>query len=234
MSSISGDNAYHARLRKRIKEYQDILAATNPPTMILDSPTRRGHIVHGTNSYSSEPIEGGKSRHGLEKALHTIGKFVKPLNRNLKPVKRALMDRAVFEIGKPMYSPEPMQAGRSHTQKKKGFAKFVRTVGEFVKPVAQPLLQAATRRGVQAIETYGAGSRGDWMSEIRAAQAEHGCTWKQAMTIASAARFDRTGVETKSRAPRTAEQKAATKANRAAKKAKALFAELPTGRGRRM
>ena len=153
MSSISMDTPYHNRIRKQIREYQEIEASRNSPIMIIDSPARRGHVTPGTNAYSEHHIEGG--RRGLEKTLHTIGKFVKPLNKNLKPVKRALMERAVFELGKPMYSPEPMQAGRSHNQKKRGFAKFVRTVGEFVKPVAQPLLQAATRRGVQAIAEYG-------------------------------------------------------------------------------
>jgi hypothetical protein len=71
--SISGDNDYHKRLRARIREFNEIKASRNSPEMILDSQTRRGHIVHGTNAYSNEPIEGGKRRGPLAKTLKTIG-----------------------------------------------------------------------------------------------------------------------------------------------------------------
>ena len=251
MSSISGNDAYNARIRAQIREYQEIEASRNSPVMILDSQTRRGHITPGTNAYSAGPIEGGKSK--LAKTLKTIGQFVKPLGRNLKPVKRALMERAVYEIGKPMYAPEPMQAGRSHNQKKKGVFKFLRNVGEFVKPVAQPLFQAATKRGVQAIEDYGGAYErkhrtdmspgvSSWISEINEMRSQMQdrensrnsgveVSYKDAMMAASAERHRQNG--TKPKPKRTAEQIAATKAKRAAKKAAALFAELPTGSGRR-
>ncbi len=256
MSSISGDNAYNSRIRKQIREYQEIEASRNSPTMIIDSPARRGHVTPGTNAYSEHHIQGGKP-HGLAKTLKTIGKFVKPFgNKLLKPVKHALAERAVFELGKPMYSPEPMQAGRSHNQKKRGFAKFVRTVGEFIKPVAQPLLQAATKRGVQAIEEYGGAYErkhrtdmspgvSSWISEINEMRSQMQdretsrnsgveVSYKDAMMAASAERHRQNG--TKPKPPRTAEQKAKAKENktlRDAKKIEAAKAAETTGSGRR-
>ena len=86
------------------------------------------------------------------------------------------------------------------------------------------------RRGVHEIETYGAGGREDWQAEVKKMRDEHGCSLKEALSLASKARHERNG--TKPKPPRTAEQKAKTKANRAARKATKLFDELPTGYGR--
>ena len=52
MSSISRDDPYHKRLRARIQEFNEIEASRNSPEMILDSPTRRGHLVSGSTAYS--------------------------------------------------------------------------------------------------------------------------------------------------------------------------------------
>ena len=198
MSSISHDDPYNAKMRKRIKEYNEITASSNPPMMVMDSPTRRGHIVHGSNAYSEPMVEGGK--------------------------------------------------------KKKGLAKTLKTIGQFVKPVAQPILQAATRRAVHEIDTYGGAPYkrkekhelkpkvADWIDEVKAVQEAQGCTYKAAMSIASKARHERNGTKAVKN-PRTQAQKDATKARRAAKKAALSAAAsgeepedtqlVPLGSGRR-
>ena len=185
-------------------------------------------------------IEGGR-RKGLAKTLHTIGKFVRPV---AQPILQAATARAVHAIN---------TGGRSHNQKKKGVFKFLRNVGEFVKPVALPLFQAATKRGVQAIEDYGGAYErkhrtdmspgvSSWISEINEMRSQMQdrensrnsgveVSYKDAMMAESAERHRQNGTRPKPK--RTAEQIAATKAKRAAKKAAALFAELPTGSGRR-
>jgi hypothetical protein len=218
--SISGDNDYHKRLRARIREFHDIEASRNSPELILDSPSRRGHIQHGTNAYSNEPIvEGGKKKKGLAKTLKTIGQFVKPV---AQPILEAATRRAVQEIG-----------GRAYKKKKTGFAKFARDVGNFIKPVAKPILQAATNRAVREIDTYGGGPREDWQAEVKKMRDEHGCSLREALSLASKARHERNGTKPKPKVVRTEAQKARTKANRAAKKAAALFEELPQGGRRR-
>ncbi len=163
---------------------------------------------------------------------------MKPLGKTIKPLKRALVERGVYDIGKPMYAPEPMQAepmvaGRSHSVKKRGFAKFLRNVGEFAKPVMKPILQAATNRAVREIDTYGGGAREDWQAKVKKMRDEHGCSLREALSLASKARHERNGTKPKAKVVRTAAQKAATKARRAAKKAAALFDELPQGGRRR-
>jgi len=120
---------------------------------------------------------------------------------------------------------------------------------EFVKPMAQPLLQA-----VEAIDSYGGApykrkghqemSPGvaSWVEEINEMRrqlqdrenskgSDKEVTYKEAMMAASAERHRQNG--TKPKPKRTDEQKKATAARRAAKKAAALFSELPTGSGRR-
>ena len=231
MSSISGNDAYNARIRAQIREYQEIEASRNSPVMIMDSPTRRGHITPGTNAYSAGPIEGGR-RKGLAKTLHTIGKFVRPV---AQPILQAATARAVHAIN---------TGGRSHAVKKKGFAKFMRNVGEFVRPVAQPLLQAATRRGVHEIETYGAGKREDWLDEVRAYSRAHDVSWGDAMIAASAERHRQNGTAPKIKKVKTDEEKQLAKAKRAAKKAAKIIeaaeymspeesSMVPFGSGRR-
>ena len=91
--SISHDDSYHKRLRARIREFNDIEASRNSPEMIMDSQTRRGHIVHGTNAYS-EPMVAGKKKKGLARTLKTIGQFVKPV---AEPILQAATRRAVQE-----------------------------------------------------------------------------------------------------------------------------------------
>lgn len=166
MSSISADDAYHARLRARVREYQDILASSNPPTMIVDSPARRGHILPGNAPYMHDQVFGGKRKTGFAKALKEVGQFVKPLGKTLKPIKHALMERAVYELGKPMYAPrapayaeyadheipEAMVAGKS--KGRHGLKKFLHNAGEFLKPVAKyaaPIAEAASARAVREI-----------------------------------------------------------------------------------
>ncbi len=298
MSSISGDNAYHAHLRKQIREYQDILAATNPPQMILDTPTRRGHLSPGNTPYDAGQVFGGRRKKGLAQTLKHIGQFVKPLGKTLKPIKHALMERAVYELGAPMHArvsthmapehiarPHEMttedlnlaninMGGRQHRQRKTGFAKFARTVGNFVKPLGKtinPVKRALADRAVHEIETAGGrqyrqkktgfakfartvgnfvkplgktinpvkraladravheiqtadfgGTRGasPWIAEVKAMQAAHGVSYKEAMIMASAARHSAHGTTPAPR--RTAEQKALTKERRALRKARHL------------
>ena len=117
MASISGDNAYHARLRKRIQEYQEIIASSNPPVMIQDTPARMGFVQSGNTPYNFENVVsaglGGREyktkKKGVSKLLRTVGTALRPLGKTIKPIKKALVDRAVQEIGAP-YQQSPVYA----------------------------------------------------------------------------------------------------------------------------
>jgi hypothetical protein len=176
------DNSYNRRLIEILKNYEDVQDFARPQAFMghyTGGTAPREYSIPGDTSYDNEAAfdtVGGKSK--LQKVLKTVGQFVKPLGRNLKPVKRALMERAVYEIGKPMYAPkrnvmeyvqeidgsdgrQPIitpevitTGGRQNNQRKKGFAKFVRTVGRAVKPLGKyttPVMEALTSRAVKEI-----------------------------------------------------------------------------------
>ncbi len=195
------DTAYHARLRKRIADYNTILASSNPPTMIVDSPARRGFVQSGNTPYNMENVVvaglGGKKK-GLAKTLKVVGQFAKPLGKSLKPIKHALMEKAVYELGAPMYQgkthstpvmaeyddeeipeaydlglPALPKGGRQYKQRKQGLAKALRTVGEFVAPLGKtiaPIKKALVARAVQEIGGKRAPSA--WIAEVKAVRAE--------------------------------------------------------------
>ena len=256
MSSISGDDAYHARLRARVREYQDILAASNPPQMIMDSPTRRGHVQSGNSPYMAEQVFGGreykKKKTGMSKALRTVGKYVAPLGKTIAPLKKALVERAVHELGAPMYSQEPvyaeymddeipeafdvrdlppLKAGRNYNKKLQGTAKFLRTVGNYVKPLGKtiaPIKKALVARAVDEIENYGGAPKHmAWAAEVKAVRIEMAdkskkpVSYKDAMMEASKRRHAAAGTKPAPKVVKTAEHKAMLKAKRDARKAKA-------------
>lgn len=181
-SNLTYDNAYNQRLIAILKEYENADDFNKPQAFMghcVGAGQPREYSLSGNTPYDSEAAfdtVGGKSK--LQKVLKTVGQFVKPLGRNLKPIKRALMDRTVYEIGKPMYMPkqkvptyvqeidgtdgrQPIltpevitTGGRQNRQKKTGFAKFVRTVGRAVKPLGKytsPVMDALTDRAVKEI-----------------------------------------------------------------------------------
>lgn len=256
MSSISGDDAYHARLRARVREYQDILASSNPVQMIMDTPTRRGHVQSGNSPYMAEQVFGGREykqkKTGMSKAFRTVGNAVKPIGKSLRPIKHAAMERAVYELGAPMYErpqepvyaeytdeeiPEafdvrdlpPLKAGRAFNQKKQGTAKFLRTVGNFVKPAAKtiaPIKKALVARAVDEIENYGGAPKHmAWAAEVKAVREEMAAksktpvSYKMAMMEASKRRHAAAGTKPAPKVVKTAEHKAALKAKRDMRKA---------------
>jgi hypothetical protein len=189
-AGMIGDSLYNQRILEILKNYEkvDLFNQHNFENM-LGGTRNRKMILSGDTSYDNEAnfgmrgtATGGKKK-GLAKTLQTIGRFVKPLGKNLKPIKKALTNRVVQEIdgydgripqdinpGQQVaevyeipeaevdytYGLPPLKAGK----KKRGFAKFLKTVGQFVKPInkeLQPLKDALVKKGVSTIE--GAGKR---------------------------------------------------------------------------
>jgi len=185
--SFIGDSLYNKRILEILKNYEkvDLFNQHNFENM-LGGTRNRKMILSGDTSYDNEAnfgmrgtATGGRAnkikKTGMAKTLRTIGRFVKPLGKNLKPIKEALTNKVVQQIDgfdgrvaqdinpgqqvAEMYEvPEvdytyglpPLKAG-----KKRGFAKFLKTVGQFVKPInkeLQPLKDALVKKGVSTIE----------------------------------------------------------------------------------
>jgi hypothetical protein len=176
---LSLDNAYNARLRQILHDLEKVDVINKQPEMLGGSAVRKYALSGNSGSYPevsmlAELKEMGGSmccgrsecgcgmcggrqnkvrKTGLAKAVRTFGRAVKPLGKNLKPVKEALMERAVEEIEGPS-----MFAGRQSTIKKTGLAKAVRTFGRAVKPLGKnlkPVKEALMDRAVEEIMTAG-------------------------------------------------------------------------------
>lgn len=178
---LSLNNAYNARLRAILHDLEKVDVINKQPEMLGGSAVRKYALSGNSGSYPevnmlAELKEMGGSmccgrsececgmcggrqnkvkKTGLAKALRTFGRAVKPLGKNLKPVKDALAERVVQEIEGPS-----MFAGRQNTVKKTGLAKALRTFGRAVKPLGKnlkPVKEALTDRAVG--EIMGAGKK---------------------------------------------------------------------------
>jgi len=213
-------NRYVNRVVKELSQNQyDLLQME--PTNMLGGGRLRQFIVPGSSSssaYASEgtdgemmmespDMSGGKKKkpHGATaKFFRSVGHFVKPLAPAVKKIKKvvapmaqqALTDYAVQSA---------MGAGMCGGKKKKphgATAKFLRSVGHFVKPLAPAVKkikkvvapiaqQALTDYAVQS--AMGAGMRprmtggrvpSAWIQHVKDYQAKHGCSYKEAMSRA--------------------------------------------------
>jgi hypothetical protein len=175
---LSLNNSYNARLRAILRDLDKMDLINKQPEMLGGGAVRQYALSGNSGSYpevnmlaelkamggamccGSEcgcPMCGGRQnkvkKTGLAKAVRTFGRAVKPLGKTLKPVKDALVERAVEEIEGPS-----MFAGRQ--VKKTGLAKAVRTFGRAVKPLGKnlkPVKQALAERAVG--EIMGAGKK---------------------------------------------------------------------------
>ena len=177
---LSLNNSYNARLRAILRDLDKMDLINKQPEMLGGGAERKYALSGNSGSYPEVNMLaelkamggamccgsecgcgmcGGRQnkvkKTGLAKALRTFGRAVKPLGKNLKPVKDALAERAVQEIEGPS-----MFAGRQNTVKKTGLAKALRTFGRAVKPVGKnlkPVKQALAERAVG--EIMGAGKK---------------------------------------------------------------------------
>jgi len=178
-SGVIGMTSYNRRILDIIKEYDNKDVLNQPQFVNMLGGTRlRKFIDSGDTSYDNEAVFGGRAnkvkKTGLAKALRTFGRAVKPLGKTIKPIKKALVEKVVQQIdgfdgrkaqnitpGVPVAEayevndlglpPLPMKGGK----KKRGLAKFLKTVGQFVKPLnkeLQPLKDALVKKGVATIE----------------------------------------------------------------------------------
>jgi len=176
---LSLNNAYNARLRAILHDLEKVDVINKQPEMLGGSAVRKYALSGNSGSYPEVSMLaelkamggsmccgrsececgmcGGRQnkvkKTGLAKALRTFGRAVKPLGKNLKPVKDALAERAVQEIEGPS-----MFAGRQ--VKKTGLAKALRTFGRAVKPLGKnlkPVKEALMDRAVG--EIMGAGMK---------------------------------------------------------------------------
>jgi len=198
--SFEGDTLYNRRLIEILRNYEKVNDFHEPTNMLVGGTRQRKMILSGDTSYDNEANFGtsGKStggtvggranktkKRGVAKALRTFGRAVKPLGKNLKPIKQALGNRVVQEIdgfdGRVAQDIDPQEqvgemyevpeaevdytyglpklpGGRAYNTKKKGLAKFIRTVGMAAKPLnknLKPLKEAMMKKAVEVIETGG-------------------------------------------------------------------------------
>jgi hypothetical protein len=199
-ASVGGfidDTLYNRRLIEILRNYEKVDLFNEPTNMLVGGTRQRKMILPGDVSYDAESnfgtsgkatggtVVGGRAnkikKKGVAKALRTFGRAVKPLNKNLAPIKQALGKRVVQEIdgydGRvaqdidpgeivaeayevPDYTVglPPLPGGRAYNQKKKGVAKLIRTVGNSVKPLnknLKPIKEALMKKAVEVIETGG-------------------------------------------------------------------------------
>jgi hypothetical protein len=160
---LSLNNSYNERLRNILSDLENVDLINRQPEMLGGSAVRKYALSGNSGSYPEVSMlaeltaMGGRQsavrKTGLAKALRTYGRVVKPLGKNLKPVKEALMERAVEEIEGPS-----MFAGRQSAVKKTGVAKALRTFGRAVKPLGKnlkPVKEALMDRAVGEIMSAG-------------------------------------------------------------------------------
>ena len=180
-SGVIGENCYNRRILEIIKEYDNKDVFNQPHFVNMLGGTRLKQFIDaGDTSYDSEAVFGGKPfrKTKVAKVLKIVAKVLPKVLAIKKAHKRFVKEidgedgriAQNFEPG--MQVPEvyedyglpplPMKAGRSHNQKKKGFAKFMRNVGEYVKPAMKqlkPISDALVSKAVEKIQGAGAGGR---------------------------------------------------------------------------
>ena len=196
------DTPYNRSIARQILEYVSQEASNNRPQMVFNEFKPRAYLAD--KSMFQEAHVAGRSynqkKQGLSKLLRTVGNAVKPLNKNLKPIKKAMTKKAVEMVedygeysGEPVYAEPvevdyteglpPLKAGRSYNQKKQGLSKLLRTVGNAVKPLnknIKPVKEAMTKRAVEMI----GGNK--WISHVKKYASKHGVSYRDAMKLAKA------------------------------------------------
>ncbi len=158
--SISLDTATNARIRNKVQELDEKWNMGNANTIWTNmmsgggapqknvasgnsgsypaAASRDYQTVSGVASPYVDVSTGGRQnkvrKQGFAKALRTYGRAVKPLGKNLKPVKEAMADYAVNALENP-----ELLGGRQNKVRKQGVAKALRTYGRAVKPLGKNL-----------------------------------------------------------------------------------------------
>ena len=206
-------NRYVNRVVKELSQNQYDLLQMEPTNMLGGGRVRQ-FIVPGSSSssaYASEgtdgemmmespDISGGKKPKGkTAKFLRSVGHFVKPLAPAVKKIKKVVAPMAQQALTD-LAVQSALGAGSCGGKKPKGkTAKFLRSVGHFVKPLAPavkkikkvvaPIAQQALQQS--AMQAMGAGMRprltggrasSAWIQHVKDYQAKHGCSYKQAMS----------------------------------------------------
>ena len=179
----------------RVKRYID--AGSNLQSAYAVAPESK---PYGAGMCGCEDMEGGKKKGGkTAKFLRSVGHFVKPAAPLVKKVKRALAPLAEQALQQ-----GAMELAMSGGKKKGGkTAKFLRSVGHFVKPMAPlvkktktalaPLAQQALNQASMEM-AMGAGRKprmiggarppSPWIQHVKAVAAQHGISYKEAMSKA--------------------------------------------------
>lgn len=201
------DTPYNRSIARQILEYVSQEASNNRPQMVFNEFKPRAYLAD-KSMFQEAHVAGrayNQKKQGLSKLLRTVGNAVKPLNKNLKPIKKAMTKKAVEMVedygeysGEPVYAEAvdysdlpsvPVKAGRTYNQKKQGLSKLLRTVGNAVKPLnknLKPIKQALTKRAVEEIDAYGGAKPNKWISHVKAYASKHGVSYREAMKLAKA------------------------------------------------
>jgi hypothetical protein len=204
-------NRYVNRVVKELSQNQwDLLRME--PTNLVGGGRVRQFIVPGSSSSSafasegadgemmmeSPDFSGGKKPKGkTAKFLRSVGHFVKPLAPAVKKIKKVVAPMAQQAL-----TDLAVQSALGGKKPKGKTAKFLRSVGNFVKPIAPlvkkvkkvvaPMAQQALQQGAMQM-AMGAGMRprltggrapSAWIQHVKDYQAKHGCSYKQAMSAA--------------------------------------------------
>lgn len=201
--------------RSALKEYNDNQHDDGMKNMLGGGRVKR-YVDAGSNLQSAyavapesgsyggcycEDMEGGKKKGGkTAKFFRSVGHFVKPMAPLVKKTKKALAPLAEQALQQ-----AAMEMAMSGAGKKKGgkTAKFLRSVGHFVKPAAPlvkkvkralaPLAEQALQQGAMEM-AMGAGRKprmiggarqpSPWIQHVKAVAAQHGISYKEAMSKA--------------------------------------------------
>lgn len=182
-SGVIGQNSYNARILEIIKEYDKKDIFNQPHFVNMIGGTRlKQFIDSGDTSYDSEAVFGGAKpfkKTKVAKVLKIVAKVLKPKVLALKKAHKRFVKEIDGEDGRIAQNidpgmqvqeeyedyglpPLPMKAGRNYNQKKKGFAKFMRNVGNYVKPAMKqlkPVSDALVSKAVEKIQGAGTGGR---------------------------------------------------------------------------
>ena len=175
--SFEGDNTYNRRLIEILRNYEKVETLRDPQSFMVGGTRQKKFIDSGNTAYDAESVFGGKPSRKtvLAKTLKTVGRFLKPKGEMAHKIKQALGDKVIQQIdgydGRKPRNIEPgMQVAEAYEvndlglpplkggKKKRGFAKFLKTVGQFVKPLnkeLQPIKDAFVSKAVEKIKGSG-------------------------------------------------------------------------------
>jgi len=156
----------------------------NPTRMVYSHRPTSGGVIPGNAPYDEIAVFGGrKPLTKMGRHLKDIGHFFKPLGKVIRPVRAALIDKAV----------EKIKGGRKPLTK---MGRHLRDIGRFFKPlgkVIRPVREALINKAVDKIKGAGyrqgrvgstegrVGGASAWIQHVKAYQAQHGCSYKDAL-----------------------------------------------------